>query len=150
MKTIITTVFMLMVVCNAMATDFNTRAIPILVDFGIGDITTKFDSNFTTVKAGMDFNTALRKAIETVLSDDEEIESPLGLLKNEFEMADKTYVKVLTRLLNGKNSTIGFADRTEKGEESKDCWIFEIRIPKLSDHYFWAVIDTNNYVYGFN
>lgn len=44
--------------------------------------------------------------------------------------------------------------RPEDNKLVKDYWIFDLRMPMLSDHLYWAVVDRmgkrQTYVYGFN
>jgi hypothetical protein len=91
---------------------------------------------------------AVTLAIESFLTDGSHVESPLAIANSK---------KDLFTYLNQPSSEIQFVnvgEEPEHGESVNDNWIIELRIPSLSDHIFWSVVDRMGkkptYNYGFN
>ncbi|MFM8270077.1 MAG: hypothetical protein ACKN9V_07800 [Pseudomonadota bacterium] len=88
-------------------------------------------------------------AIESFLTDGNDVESPLALSLGAGED--------LFSHLNRSSTKIGFmfaGEAAEHGERVENNWIIELRIPSLSDHLFFAIVDRTGknpvYNYGFN
>lgn len=88
-------------------------------------------------------------AIQSFLTDGTDIESPLAIAQG----ADVD----LFSHFNRSTTRIGFmfvGEEAEHGERVNENWIIELRIPSLSDHIFFAIVDrtghTPVYNYGFN
>lgn len=111
------------------------------------------------------FTQALHLALESFLNDDDDIESPLGLIRNDpgaFGLpnnATKAKAKKKLRAYINDGATLTLyptARRStpEKGESVEENWIFELRIHQLSDHLHWAIVprsgEKNVYNYGFS
>jgi|694.fasta_scaffold148220_3 hypothetical protein len=96
----------------------------------------------------IDAELAVTLALESFLTDSSHIESPLALA------SQKT---ILYRHFNQYSTEIrfvSFGEEPEHGETVELNWIIRLKIPTLSDHIFWAVIDRQGlvrpYNYGFN
>ena len=106
------------------------------------------------------FEKAFGQAVESFLTDADDIESPRSLFGDEFENGDAK----LKEYLNDPASKISLVQADERmdgaswypaehGESVEKNWIFALRIPGFSDHLFWAIIPRNGeapYNYGFN
>ncbi|WP_353929298.1 lamin tail domain-containing protein [Okeanomitos corallinicola TIOX110] len=111
------------------------------------------------------FTEALSLAIQSFLEDDNEIESPLGLILNDpgsFDLAGdvtkamatekvRSYLNeggVLTLYPTAKRNT------AENGETVEENWIFELSLPAMGDTIFWAIVpragEKKVYNYGFS
>jgi hypothetical protein len=122
------------------------------------------------------FRSALDQAYFSFLNDRSDVESPLAIA---IEVAyDELGVGRPTTtssdvppevLLHAKNMLmrefqsspsklrlIGFGDehQAERGESVRQAWIFKMKLPHLSDHLYWAIVDRDGqrpvYNYGFN
>ena len=106
------------------------------------------------------FEKALGQALESFLTDDEDIESPLSLMSDMFEDPS---AKLLAFLNDGSTrislvtTDAGRDDHgaypAEHGESVENNWVFALTLPEFSDHLFWAIIPRNGeepYNYGFN
>lgn len=91
---------------------------------------------------------AVSLALESFLTDSRHVESPLALAENK---------EVLLKHLNQPDSVIRFVsmgEEPEHGEKVEENWIIRLKIPSLSDHIFWAIVERWGiiapYNYGFN
>lgn len=121
----------------------------------------------------MNFIQALRLAIETILTDGKDQESPRAIITEVFELfpaevddaEEKIQAKVREFLSTGTLQllpNLDWSDRDqefdfyppENGEKAEDNWIFSLYLPDLSDHLYWIVVDRTSdggaYIYGFN
>ena len=109
-------------------------------------------------------------AIESFLKDSSDVESPLALATEqaleelnlpETAAQDAQVLRKARRLLsahlNQPTSNITFlslGQEPERGESLTKNWIIRLKIPTLSDHIFWAIVDRSGkkttYNYGFN
>ena len=109
-------------------------------------------------------------ALRSFLKDASDIESPLALatqlaleeLNLPFDKANNPCVvkrakEILHVNLNRYTSELRFVSPDEKpehGETVKRNWIIRLKIPTLSDHIFWAIVERSGaiapYNYGFN
>lgn len=109
------------------------------------------------------FEGALRAALESIMKDRRDSESPLALLEADDikESGSSTLFNLLNRpsTIFGLVSAIDFADTTliyppEHGEQLSEYWVFYLSVPDYSDHMFWALVSRSNpadvYNYGFN
>ncbi len=119
------------------------------------------------------FIQALRLAIQTILTDGKDQESPRAIIMEVFELfpsevdhtEEKIQAKVREFLSTGSLQllpNIDWSDRDqefdfsppENGEKAEDNWIFSLYLSDLSDHLYWIVVDRANdgdaYIYGFN
>ncbi len=119
------------------------------------------------------FIAALRAAMETLLSDEEDAESPRSIIINVYELfpgeVDRADERIQSRLrehLIDANlqllPNVDWTDRDqdfdfnppEQGESAEDSWVFGLYIPSLSDHFYWIIVDrageASPYIYGFN
>lgn len=118
------------------------------------------------------FKTALRLAIENILTDGKSIESPRSIVMETFGLFPDGFdsnegwdnaltAKVKEFVLEGKMYLVE-RERSEEaayfppedGEEVETNWIWALSLPTLSDHLFWVIIDRTAmeppYNYGFN
>lgn len=127
----------------------------------------------------VDFPLALRHAMQYIIEDENDEESVRSVVKNvhyedinptnsEFpwvyednlERKIREYldfgILYLVPLSIHEIDPDDFEDiyPAENGEQVKDNWIFMLRLPTLSDHLFWIIVDRTAikepYVYGFN
>lgn len=119
------------------------------------------------------FIRAFRQALDTILTDGKNVESPRNIVKEVYglflgeveEVEAKIQAKIRAHLRLGTLSllpNIDWSDRDkdydfnppENGETAEDNWIFGLYLPDLSDHFYWIVIDRvqegEAYIYGFN
>lgn len=119
------------------------------------------------------FLSALRLALETLLMDGNDAESPRSIISNVYELFpgenDRAEELIQARLrehLMGASlqllPNVDWSDRDqdfdfnppENGEVAADHWIFSLYIPSLSDHLYWIVVgragERRPYAYGFN
>ncbi len=119
------------------------------------------------------FIQALRIAVETILLDGNDQESPRAIVKEVFELfpgevenaEEKIQLKVREFLSTGTLQllpNLNWSDRDqdfdfsppENGEMADTNWIFSLYLPDLSDHLYWIIIDRatsgDAYIYGFN
>lgn len=108
-------------------------------------------------------------ALRSFLRDASDIESPLALatqlaleeinlpLEANNPWVVKRAKEILHVNLNQYTSELRFVSPDEKpehGETVKRNWIIRLKIPTLSDHIFWAVVERSGaiapYNYGFN
>lgn len=96
----------------------------------------------------IDAELAVTLAIKSFLTDSRHIESPLAVAAD----SDTLYEH-----LNRYSSEVRFVslgEEPEHGESVEKNWIIRLKIPTLSDHIFWAVVDRQGliapYNYGFN
>ena len=115
-----------------------------------------------------DFMTALDAAMTSFLTDDDDIESPLGIATfvaeetwTEDNPEGQTFAEAtLAALLDHLNrptaslSLVPIGQTAEHGESVVDNWVFFLTIDELSDHLYWAIVDRQGvvatYNYGFN
>ncbi len=120
----------------------------------------------------MKFEQALDKAIQTILTDDKNPESPRSLVKDVFSLSPsqpngEANLQAKIKELLGSGSlrllpNVDWSDMEkdygffppENGETAADNWVFFLSLPELSDHLYWVIIDRQGskapYVYGFN
>lgn len=118
----------------------------------------------------IDLVSAVTLAVESLLTDFTDAESPLALaIDLAFADLDINYIspvpdhvvkhaqKILFDHLNTKTTSVKLLSRTEapEGGESVDSnWILLLTAKKFSDHSFWAIVDRKDeisvYNYGFN
>lgn len=119
------------------------------------------------------FIAALRAAINTLLLDGDDAESPRSIIINVYELfpgeVDRADERIQSRLREHLIDAdlqllpnIDWTDRDqdfdfnppENGESAADNWVFALYIPTLSDHLYWIIIDragtASPYIYGFN
>lgn len=106
------------------------------------------------------FEAALRDALDSFLTDGDDIESPLGLVTELNYGAGLTRDELLGKvreLLNSPSTTLRVNARTnppEHGESVEDNWVIRLSVPDLGDHGHWAIVDRAGnrptYNYGFN
>lgn len=119
------------------------------------------------------FIKALRLALETLLTDGEDAESPRSIVMNVYELfpgeVDRADELIQSRLREHLVDAslqllpnVDWTDRDqefdfnppENGESASENWIFGLYMPTLSDHFYWIVVDRTGtaspYVYGFN
>ncbi|MEA5580150.1 lamin tail domain-containing protein [Nodularia harveyana UHCC-0300] len=111
------------------------------------------------------FTEAVSLAIQSFLEDDNEIESPLGLIMNDPGSFDLTgdvtkamaTEKVRSYLNEGGVLTLyptAELSTAENGETVEENWIFELSLPAMGDTIFWAIVPRSGeekvYNYGFS
>ncbi len=104
----------------------------------------------------INFKTALNLAMKSFMNDDEDCESPLGLVLDESNsMAEAK--QTLFSFLNRPSTSIDlFAtwQTPEHGESVLENWVFVLNMDDYTDHIHWAIVDrsgkTTTYNYGFN
>lgn len=89
---------------------------------------------------------ALRMALESFLKEDRDPESPLAIAGSP---------QRLRRLLDHSSSVVHLlrSDESPEGytsDATTRAWIFQLSIPRLSDHVYWAVIDRQGRSLPFN
>ncbi|NBT59330.1 hypothetical protein EBT16_11160 [bacterium] len=105
--------------------------------------------------------TAVSLALKSFLTDSSHIESPLALATlvalEDPDLSSDPAEKILFSHFNRPETVIRFVvcgEEAEHGETVEKNWIIRLKIPTLSDHIFWAVVDrsgvTPPYNYGFN
>lgn len=111
------------------------------------------------------FEQAFRTALTTILTNGEDIESPLSLFREEFS-SDPDIAGTLKGYLNRPTARLAlirmadFDEDTqqfippEHGETLEDGWAFGLHIGDFSDHGYWAIVPrpspSTGYIYGFN
>lgn len=121
----------------------------------------------------VNFISGLRLALNTILTDGNDEESPRNIIINVYELypgeVEQADVLIQSRLrehLIGASldllPNIDWTDRDqdfdfnppENGESASKNWIFSLYMPSLSDHLYWIIVDRTGeaspYVYGFN
>ncbi len=121
----------------------------------------------------LSFVAALRLALQTLFTDDEDSESPRSIVMNVYELfpgeVDRAEELIQSRLREHLVDAslqllpnVDWTDRDqdfdfnppENGEAAEENWIFGLYMPSLSDHFYWMVVDRTGgaspYVYGFN
>jgi hypothetical protein len=107
------------------------------------------------------FDDALRTALTSFMEDGTDLESPLGLVKDDFSgISEKERKAILFDFINRSDTILrlvapdtetGFPER---GEAIQENWVFQLRMPSYSDHLQWAIVDRlgkqPTYNYGFN
>ncbi len=109
--------------------------------------------------AKMDFESALSLSLQSFFEDEEDLESPLTLIK---EMSPSNPdPKALLRKFVNQGSIILIPEKEEespypfppRGENISENWIFGLDI-QISDYCHWAIVERNGnkapYNYGFN
>lgn len=119
------------------------------------------------------FITALRLALNVLLSSGDDQESPRSIIINVYELfpgevnrADELIQSRLREHLIDAAlellPNVDWRDRDqdfdfnppENGESATENWVFSLYIPSLSDHLYWMVVDRAGekepYIYGFN
>lgn len=119
------------------------------------------------------FIAALRTAMETLLMDGDDAESPRSLIINIYELfpteVDRAEERIQARLREHLIDAslqllpnVDWTDRDqdfdfnppEQGESAENNWIFGLYLPSLSDHFYWIIVDrageASPYIYGFN
>ena len=107
----------------------------------------------------VDFEEALRSAMNGFIFNGDDVESPKALIMNDFYVNENEAEDMVVTFLNDTDSYIELVPFTdeypaEHGELLQENWIFYLNIPDLSDHLYWAIVDRSGelpvYVYGFN
>ncbi len=119
---------------------------------------------------------ALKEALRCFLYDDRDIESPRSLIRKAFQLfpervedAEERLDAFVRKVMEAGTLYLipyfeGELSKEERenmvfyppewGERPAGNWLFGLRLPKLSDHLYWAVIDRRGhrrtYCYGFN
>ena len=107
------------------------------------------------------FEDALRAALQSFMEDSSDLESPLGLIKDNFFSGSKEGSKAILFEYLNRSSTflklIMFDTKEgypEHGESIQENWLFQLKISSFSDHLYWAIVDRSGklppYNYGFN
>lgn len=113
------------------------------------------------------FEIALQAAITNLLTDDRDIESPMGMLQNDPEVFGLPYegltnakiTEQLKVIFNDGQTTLTlvtptFQFQAENGEKIAGNWIFLLQAPKAWDSLMWVIVDKTGqkaaYNYGFS
>ena len=115
------------------------------------------------------FEQSLRSALRSFFNDFSDIESPLSISiavaidENGLSWAEPLPAETIDAgkeilfeqlVKDATISLVKLEETPEMGESPRDSWIFKLKIPNLSDHLYWAVIDRDGlnpvYNYGFN
>lgn len=122
------------------------------------------------------FATALREAVRCFLFDEDDYETPRNLVREVHgywpDQIPDAEARLYQHLLDYLNAGTLFLlplfseELTEEerdalpfyppewGERPEQNWLFGLRLPTLSDHLYWAVVDRSgrraSYCYGFN
>jgi hypothetical protein len=134
------------------------------VDLPEGEV----DAQATAYPGAVDFISALEAAMLSFLTDDSDIESPLGIAyfvaegswdpnNAEGQTFEEATFEALIDHLNRPTASLSLVpigQSAEHGESVVDAWIFHLRIDDMSDHLYWAIVDRQDvattYNYGFN
>ena len=113
-----------------------------------------------TFENHVSFEDASRVALVSFMEDGTDLESPLGLIKEDFGTPEEESQAILFNYLNrprtclrlvSAETDIGYPERRESIQEN---WLFCLRIGSLSGHLHWAIVDRSGkrptYNYGFN
>jgi hypothetical protein len=142
-------------------------------DHGLDQLTisldiTEIEAQTAAYPGPIDFMTALDLAMTSFLTDDDDIESPLGIAtfvaeatwdpdNPEGQTFEEATLAALLDHLNRPTASISLVpigQTAEHGESVVDNWVFFLTIDELSDHLYWAIVDrqgvTATYNYGFN
>ena len=146
----------------------------LLVDeLGLSELTNAIDLSEVEAQAeafpgSVGFMSALEQAMTSFLSDDDDLESPLGVASFVAEVTwepdnpegqtfEEATLAVLIDHLNRSSASISLVpigQTAEYGESVTDNWVFFLTIDELSDHLYWAIVDRQGvsatYNYGFN
>lgn len=159
------TVFIVLECSDLHAIHSSTRQI-VREEFGLVNMTidipeAKVVYQSTEFKNSVSFKDALRSALKSFMEDGTDLESPLGLIKNDyFGRPQEEQKKILFEYLNQPDTYLQLVSidegicSAERGESIKENWIFFLRIKSYSDHLHWAIVDRSGkratYNYGFN
>ncbi len=110
------------------------------------------------------FLEALEAAIRSFIEDGEDDESPLGLIEADpsaYDLSDEPDTDELQNavkdFMNAGDSQLTLITpesptKPDGGENPDKFWIFMLKMPTLSEHRWWAVVDKNGrnetYNYG--
>lgn len=110
------------------------------------------------------FLEALEAAIRSFIEDGEDDESPLGLIEADpsaYDLSDEPDTDELQNavkdFMNAGDSQLTLITpesplQPDGGENPDKFWIFMLKMPTLSEHRWWAVVDKNGrnetYNYG--
>jgi hypothetical protein len=168
------------VVYQSLAQELSVRS-KLIIDheFGLDRLELRVDMGHLVkaLSAGaafVPFDYAVRMALESFLTDSNDEESPLRIarlgffkkhkhagMKERFGFSQDEKVQAFLRekiqqgdailsLVSGDCSQ----ERPEGGESGDYAWIFQLEVPSLSDHIYWAIVDFDGYRptynYGFN
>lgn len=121
-------------------------------------------------------SSATQLAMAVILDNFDAIEAPLNIaahgwasthqqrLSGDLTLDQKTAARAFLReQMQGSQTSLalhlgsiikGQDYPPEQGESTRDNWIFVLRIPTLSDHLYWVIVDRRGqnapYIYGFN
>lgn len=147
-------------------------------EFGLDQLALRVDMSHLVDKLSegtfVPFDYAVRMALESFLTDGKDDESPLRIAKIGFFKKNK-HAKIKEKFGFNQDSKVqqflreklqqgdatlslvsddGLQGRPERGESTEYAWVFELTVPGLSDHIYWAVVDLDGYQptynYGFN
>lgn len=134
------------------------------VDVSVSEV----DAQAAAYASTVDFISALEAAMVSFLTDDSDIESPLGIAyfvaegswdpnNAEGQTFEEATFEALVDHLNRPTASLALVpigQTAEHGESVADAWIFFLTIDDLSDHLYWAIVDRQGidgtYNYGFN
>ena len=142
-------------------------------DLGFDQLTISLDITEIEAQAAAypgptDFMTALDLAMTSFLTDDDDIESPLGIASfvaeatwtednpegQTFEEATRAALIDHLNRPTASISLVPIGQTAEHGEPVDANWVFFLTIDELSDHLYWAIVDRQGvvatYNYGFN
>ena len=168
------------VVYQSMAQEFSVRS-KLIIDneFGLDRLELRVDMGHLvkTLSDGgafVPFDYAVRMALESFLTDSKDEESPLRIARLGFFKKDKhadmkekigfSQQKKVQAFLREKiqqgDAVLSLVsgnclqEQPEGGESGDYAWIFQLEVPSLSDHIYWAIVDFDGYRptynYGFN
>ena len=123
----------------------------VLQSHGVGDLDTSVGPGQTVIQQGWDneicFEQALDAAVESLLNDGSDVESPLALVEeiDEGPCLQPDLRERVRCFMNEPHSRIdlvvpGGPHQPEHGESLDTHWVFFLDLPALSDHLYWAVV----------
>jgi hypothetical protein len=146
--------------------EVDARVAAILEEYDLRGLTVEVDAEELARQEALgnavDFETALRKALDSFLTDGEDLESPVALVtedlgNSDWECLDTDDATAAVRcfMQTGTLRLLTLDQSPEWGEDTTEFWVFSLYMGSLSDHGHWAVIDRNDarapvYNYGFN
>lgn len=108
------------------------------------------------------FLEAMDAALCSFLEDGEDDESPLALIgadPQSYDLSDEPepdeLQEAVRSFMNAGDSTLSLVApdsplQPEGGEDPSKCWIFLLRMPSLSEHHWWAVVNKNKHSDAYN
>ena len=132
-----------------------------LINMTVEILPTEVRYQSSTFENQVSFEEALRAALRSFMEDGTDLESPLGLIKDDFfDTSEEDSKEILFDYLSRSSTFLRLVSPDtkvgypERGESIQENWVFQLRMESYSDHLHWAIVDRSGkrptYNYGFN